>query len=291
MKSPLQAHNSFWKFAAAAMLAGLCQNPAWGICTDDWLSVSKIRDGSNIELHATNNQQYPITFSVIVNGEVDVPDAMHTVSETILGRQSHRVMVLPGHGIGDQHEIAISCKWTIGSRHAAHDDDHLYLLPYANGSSYRVLQGFESDWSHRGDEQFAVDFRMPEGTPVHAARSGIVVRIEDSWDQGCWNDRCDQFANFVVILHDDGTTGEYYHLQEAGALVNVGEPVLAGQLIGLSGNTGRTAAPHLHFAVYHATMRGDSQSIPVSFLSTNGIVYEPRNGHHYVATGTQINGD
>ena len=132
---------------------------------------------------------------------------------------------------------------------------------------------------------------MPEGTPVHAARGGIVVRTEDSWNEGCWNERCDGFANFVIVLHDDGTTGEYYHLQKHGALVAVGERVSAGQQIGLSGNTGSTTSPHLHFAVYRATSQGNSQSIPVSFLSAGGIVYKPRNGHYYFATGNRTIGD
>jgi len=291
MKSPAEPRKRTLSLAAVAAIAGLCQSPALAVCADDWLSVSELDDGELIELHATNNQLYPITLSVIVDGGTGVPGVAKRISKTIHGRQSRRLMVLPGgDGIADG-DIAISCMWTIGSQDAAHDDDHVYLLPYAGGSSYRVLQGFESNWSHRGDEQFAVDFRMPEGTSVHAARSGVVVRTEDSWEQGCWNERCDRFANFVIILHDDGTTGEYYHLKKAGVLVEIGDRVVAGQQIGLSGNTGRTASPHLHFAVYRATRQGNSQSIPVSFLSANGIVYEPRNGHYYFATDKQNTGD
>ena len=291
MKSPPEPCKRTWSLAAVAAFAGLCQSPARAVCADDWLSVSEIHDGDVIELYATNNQQYPITFSVMVDGGAAVPGMAKRISETIYGQQSRRLMVLPGGDEVGAGDIAISCMWTIGSQDVAHDDDHLYLLPYARGSSYRVLQGFESDWSHRGDEQFAVDFRMPEGTPVHAARAGVVVRTEESWDEGCWNERCDGFANFVVVLHDDGTTGEYYHLQKDGALVEVGERISAGRQIGLSGNTGRTAVPHLHFAVYRATRQGNSQSIAVSFLSADGIVYEPRNGHYYFATGNRTIGD
>ena len=290
MKSPRKPRKPTWSLAAVAAVAGLCQSPARAVCTDDWLSVHEVRDGDIIELRATNNQQYPITLSVRIDGGATNAGMAKKISETIDGRQSRRLMVLPG-GEAGAGDFAISCMWTIGSQDVSHDDDHLYLLPYAGGSSYRVLQGFESDWSHRGDEQFAVDFRMPEGTPVHAARAGVVARTEDSWDEGCWNARCDGFANFVILLHDDGTTGEYYHLQKDGVLVDIGERVTAGQQIGLSGNTGSTAVPHLHFAVYRATRQGNSQSIPVSFLSAEGIVYRPRNGHYYFATGNQNIGD
>ena len=88
------------------------------------------------------------------------------------------------------------------------------------------------------------DFRMSEGTPVHAARGGIVARVVESNDKGCWEDGCGQYANFIVIMHDDGTTGEYYHLQQDGALIEVGDKVVEGQKIGYSGNTGHTALPH-----------------------------------------------
>ena len=56
-------------------------------------------------------------------------------------------------------------------------------------------------------------------------------------------------ANYVRILHDDGTMGLYAHLRPEGVLVRVGQRVRQGQQIGLSGNTGFTSGPHLHFAV------------------------------------------
>jgi murein DD-endopeptidase MepM/ murein hydrolase activator NlpD len=87
-----------------------------------------------------------------------------------------------------------------------------------------------------------------------------------------------------VILHNDGTTGEYYHLQHNGAFVKVGNSVAQGQQIGLSGNTGHTTMPHLHFGVYRAAEWGNTQSIPVRFESAGGIVTRPRRGARYQAT-------
>ncbi|HZD53275.1 MAG TPA: M23 family metallopeptidase, partial [Woeseiaceae bacterium] len=129
----------------------------------------------------------------------------------------------------------------------------------------------------------AVDFDMPEGTPVYAARGGLVARIEESHSRGCWKDGCGGYANYIVILHDDLTTGEYYHLQHDGALVEPGERVAAGQKIGLSGNTGHTTMPHLHFAVYRAAEWGKTQSVPVRFATASGIVDHPRRGARYEA--------
>ena len=164
-----------------------------------------------------------------------------------------------------------------------HDDDYVYRLPYANGKSYRVIQSFGSRFSHTGLEQFAIDFLMREGTPVHAARDGVVARLEESNSIGCWEDGCGRYANFVVVLHDDGTTGEYYHLLKDGVLVDVGDRVVAGQKIALSGNTGHTTVAHLHFAVYRAVDWGNTQSVPVRFVSADGIVHRPRRGGRYQA--------
>jgi murein DD-endopeptidase MepM/ murein hydrolase activator NlpD len=164
-----------------------------------------------------------------------------------------------------------------------HDDDHLYSLPYASNKSYRVLQGFGSRFSHTGLEEFAIDIDMPVGTPVHAARAGVVAEVEESHNRGCWDDGCGKYANFIVVRHSDGTTGEYYHLRKGGSIVDVGDTVTKGQRIGYSGNTGHTTMPHLHFAVYCPAGWGGAQSIPVRFRSSEGIIERPRRGARYQA--------
>lgn len=164
-----------------------------------------------------------------------------------------------------------------------HDDDHLYSLPYASNKSYRVLQGFGSRFSHTGLEEFAVDFKMPVGTPIHAARTGVVAEVEESHNRGCWDNDCGKYANFIVVRHSDGTTGEYYHLSKGGSVVDVGDTVTQGQKIGYSGNTGHTTRPHLHFAVYCPARLGSTQSIRVRFRSSDGIIKRPRRGARYQA--------
>jgi murein DD-endopeptidase MepM/ murein hydrolase activator NlpD len=258
---------------------------------DDWLAIDEIRDGDNIELLATNHQEFPITYSVRVRSGGYSSGRSKTISKSLDAQETERVLLLPQDDASPNGRLRIYCSWTIGSEDAVHDNDHVYRLPYADGMSYRVLQGFGSRFSHRGVEQYAVDFKMSVGTPVHAARGGVVARVIESNDKGCWEDGCGKYANFIVIMHDDGTTGEYYHLQKDGALVDAGERVVEGQQIGLSGNTGHTALPHLHFAVYRATRDARSQSIPINFMSADGVVYRPRRGHHYLAVAYQQAGD
>ena len=272
------------KFCTVIALAVFLYGNVWADCDADWLTVDASRNGDNgaLVLIARNTNDYPLTYSIRVRSS-DLPAGRsQKFSGSLDGQQTTALVNLPAE-IKRKEDLSIRCAWTVGSKNSSHNDEHLYLLPYADGTSYRVLQGFGSRFSHRGNEQYAVDFNMRVGTPVHAARGGVIARVVEANDKGCWEDGCGKFANFIVVLHDDGTTGEYYHLQKNGALVSVGEQVSAGQKIGLSGNTGHTTMPHLHFAVYRATDRAQSQSIPLRFISGDGVVYKPRRGRHYQA--------
>lgn len=278
---------------ATAALLCLCQTQALANCADDsWLRIDEVRSDDGVELRATNHQKIPITFTMRVRGRNVKTEGPRSVTQTLLGKQSRMIMKLSATGGSRMGNYRIACDWTVGVKDAEHNDEVLYMLPYESGASYRVLQGYGSRFSHTGLEQYAIDFNMSVGTPVHAARGGIVARIEESHDRGCWEDGCGKFANYIVVLHDDGTTGEYYHLKKDGALVDEGDVVRAGQKIGLSGNTGHTTMPHLHFAVYRAQAWGETQSIPVRFQSSDGVVHQPRRGHYYRAiTATDSDND
>lgn len=150
------------------------------------------------------------------------------------------------------------------------DVEYLYPLQTRD---LRVDQGFGGRFSH-ADEQnrHAVDFAARIGTPVVAAREGVVMQVESDFDKAGLNrERYGGRANFVRILHDDGTMALYAHLQEGGVLVRVGQRVRGGQQIGRSGNTGFTTGPHLHFSVQvNRGMR--LQSIPFRMFSPHGIL-------------------
>lgn len=252
-------------------------------CKDDWVCIDAQQDGNLVLLEARNLRNYPVTYTLRVRASNYAIDGPATVTRTLGPMETEPVMQLTPEGGGNKGQYRLYFEWTIGDKDAEHDDDYLYALPYATDRSYRVLQGYGSRFSHKGLEEFAVDFDMPEGTPVHAARGGIVARIEEAHTRGCWEDGCGRYANYIVILHEDGTTGEYYHLKKDGALVEIGDKVTRGQLVGLSGNTGHTTMPHLHFAVYRAAVWGNTQSIPVRFESRDGVVYRPRRGARYLA--------
>lgn len=150
------------------------------------------------------------------------------------------------------------------------DTSYVYWLPYAEGTSKRVVQGYFSSYTHKNRP--ALDFKMKPGTPIHAARDGIVIRVEESNDKGGLKRAYRQWANLIVIQHNDGSRAGYWHLQQNGSMVNVGDTVQKGKLIGLSGNTGFTAFPHLHFIVWRSG-GGTWRPIGSRFLTDKGILY------------------
>lgn len=252
-------------------------------CKDDWICVDEIARGDNIELVVRNLREFPVTYTLKIRTRYMQVDGPKNITRTLTPKQSERAIILSPADEQRKGDYNFSYNWTVGDQNAAHDDEHIYALPYLSGKTYRVIQGYGSRFSHTGLEEFAIDFDMPVGTAVRAARDGVVARVEESNAEGCWEDGCGKFANFIVILHDDGTTGEYYHLVQDGSLVDVGDTIKQGQEIGRSGNTGHTTMPHLHFAVYRAAENGTTQSIPVRFEDINGIIERPRRGARYQA--------
>jgi len=151
--------------------------------------------------------------------------------------------------------------------------------PFSALEAYPVSQGFNGESTHTGDEnRFAVDIAMPENTPVHAARAGIVMDIEEDFNQGGTDvEKYADKANHVRILHDDGTMALYAHLALAGVRVASGARVRAGQLIGRSGNTGFSSGPHLHFVIQQ-NVGMKLISLPFEFRRPDGSSAPPREG-------------
>ena len=157
-----------------------------------------------------------------------------------------------------------------GSKVEKEDTRYIYSLPYPKDVSHLVIQGYNSKFSHRG--RIMLDFKMKRGSPICAARSGVVVSVQDSFSKGGANIKYLRKGNSVAIRHNDSTQAFYGHLQFKGALVSVGDTVQQGQLIAYSGNTGFSAFPHLHFVVWRFTPNGRIQ-LPTRFRTRNGFKY------------------
>lgn len=205
--------------------------------------------------------------------EVDIDGAQNVVTDPELPAR----FVIPPAGeaepvmVGPLEE-GRSWRYRIQSRAAPGDPDaqpdrgFAYQPPFASGESFPVGQAFGGTHSHtEPHSRHAVDFPMPVGTPVHAARDGVVMDTEQYFHgAGSDRERHGERANFVRIVHSDGTMGVYAHLDYEGVHVRPGQRVRAGDRIGSSGNTGYSTGPHLHFVIQrNAGMR--LESVPFRF--------------------------
>lgn len=189
---------------------------------------------------------------------------------------------------GEPWSFSYTDSFTIGSVNAVHDDNIVYALPYEVGKSFRVTQGYHGIFSHTGPDEFAIDWKMPIGTPVHAARSGVVVKAKDDSSVGGPDRKYEDCANCVLIEHSDGTIGIYAHLMKGGCKVKVGDTVKTGDLIALSGNTGFTSGPHLHFSVFKTRSGKERLSLPVRFQTVDGVAMTLATGQSYRAMPSEV---
>ncbi|MGI9257729.1 MAG: peptidoglycan DD-metalloendopeptidase family protein [Gammaproteobacteria bacterium] len=153
-----------------------------------------------------------------------------------------------------------------GDPAAQHLPTEPYRLPYSAASSYHVSQAYPDFATHQDpSSQYAIDFEMPVGTPIHAARAGVVIDVASDFYQSGTDVEVDgPRANVVRVLHDDGTMSVYAHLNWNSIRVVPGQHIGRGEYIADSGNTGFSTGPHLHFAVQR-NADGSIVSVPVEF--------------------------
>ncbi len=242
---------------------------AKGYCIEQWACVDIRGSETNPEFFLVNKKDFPITMTLLVSAKnlrgSEGLARKYTKTAVLHGNNELSVLKLKPDNPARRTDYNYEFEWALGDMNAKHNDNYRYTLPYAEDSSYPVVQGFNGGFSHRGASRYAIDFAMPVGTPVLAARDGVVMDVVEKHNRGGSSRRYARYANFVVVIHDDGTTGEYYHLRKNGAAVEVGDILKAGDLIGYSGNTGFSSLPHLHFAVYKAKSHGKFQSVPFQF--------------------------
>ena len=158
----------------------------------------------------------------------------------------------------------------------------LYSLPYEPGATFQVGQGYLEFPTHEND--YAIDWEMPEETPIYAVRAGVVTEVVDSFSKSGLTEDMKAKCNYIRIQHEDGSRAIYVHLAHQGVKVKVGDEVKEGQVIALSGNTGFSATPHLHFMV-DQPQDGRYVSVPVLFKSGSDTPFDIVHGGKYKAPG------
>lgn len=122
-----------------------------------------------------------------------------------------------------------------------------YIIPVTN---YTMSSYFGARW---GRNHNGIDLAVPVGTPVASSTSGEVVRA--GWFDG--------YGNCIDVLHGEDILIRYGHLSAIN--VSVGQKISQGELIGLSGNTGNSTGPHLHFEI----RENDIPVNPFSYINLN----------------------
>nr|WP_294902937.1 M23 family metallopeptidase [uncultured Lacibacter sp.] len=146
------------------------------------------------------------------------------------------------------------------------DKTYVYVLPFEQGRKVYLVQAYDSNLSHKGE--FALDFKVKEGTAICAAREGTVIAARSDSDKGGLKPEHLSDGNFISIQHSDGSVAHYWHLKKDGVMVAAGDTVTKGQIIGYSGNTGYSAFPHLHFEVVQ-----NGRQVPTRFNTKKGVMY------------------
>lgn len=272
------------RLVAASVLAGLhLLGIPNGVADQKLVRISADRVGEATEFQIENLQTAPITVTLELTLLNLASSVALPYTETIPPRGKVRALQVEVIDRSKESAWEYTYHATWGKLGVEHDDHGTYLLPYPPGESYPVSQGFHGKHSHTGGDCFSIDFKMPEGTAVHAARGGVVAGVKDDSARGGPEKRYEWDANYILIEHSDGTFGHYVHLQKGGSRVRAGQVVQAGDWIGLSGNTGFSTGPHLHFAVFKALSGRQRETFPVRFRIAPLLAVVLAEGKSYLA--------
>lgn len=201
-------------------------------------------------LYVDNNELYPVSISLDL-----------FLKNLVFSEGNKKVFVIPAKSkkikIGELniekngagYNFTYNYKSSIGDVSITnYEKDFLYDLPFSKGKSYKLYQGYNGSFSHQNEN--SIDFTMPEGTEIVAARDGIVVKIVKNNTESCIKEECKKYNNYILIMHSDGTFAEYAHIKYNGTNLHEEDSVKKGQIIAYSGNVGYSSGPHLHFVCF-----------------------------------------
>ena len=237
-------------------------------------------------IYADNDYPLPIYLVISVQHSANLSPTVALPHKQLLaaGRQNRLLFSIIINDPYQQGSFTISSTYALGDPYnVRHEETKPYLFPFAHGTKQRVSQGPGGSYTHFGENNYALDFDLSPGTPIYAAREGLVVDIKKDSKIGGTDLRYAAHGNYILIYHDDGTFGHYVHLQFNGVIVELYQRVNTGQHIGYSGDTGRSSGPHLHFDVRLPTEEGVMQSVPITFFDHNQEVISPTEGNYYYA--------
>jgi murein DD-endopeptidase MepM/ murein hydrolase activator NlpD len=238
-------------------------NCAWQVC------LRQENTPSGRLFRVDNGEPVPVTVGLTFRSLQNLRPPPGDTVRRIVAPYSSTFITLPAIEPGRPVQADIAVSIDLGSSETQPDADFEYAVPFGGSSRRPLIQGFEGEGTHLGSMRYSLDFGMPTGTPVLAAREGVVLYLQDGFTQGGVDPRLLERANLVVVAHRDGTMASYGHLAR-GLAVAVGDTVQEGQLLGLSGRTGFAGQPHLHFHVGLRMLGEPGRTIPIRMRDRDG---------------------
>ncbi|MPQ65256.1 MULTISPECIES: peptidoglycan DD-metalloendopeptidase family protein [Pseudomonas] len=221
------------------------------------LDIRKQKGGD--EVYVRNDLYAPVEIELGFGALKNVSGAPQSIRKVLPARSNQRLALLTAIQAGEPMRYVPRFQYFLGDP-SGQAQGYRYPFPW-RGGPFRLTQGPNGQYSHFGTKsRYAMDIAMPVGTPIIAARGGVVIKTENDQSGGGKNPS----GNFVRVLHDDGTMGVYLHLKQGSVSVREGQRVEVGSPLALSGNTGNSTGPHLHFVVQRNTGMG-LVSIPYQF--------------------------
>jgi murein DD-endopeptidase MepM/ murein hydrolase activator NlpD len=210
-------------------------------------------EGGNYHLSVKNPLHAPIQVTV------SFKDALPPVHDLVGPNETRTLATF------SRKDFKYRYRWVLGDPSSTHTN-HLYRFPVIKSGQYRVSQGFKGAFSHSKEPNlYAVDIALPMGTDLVAAREGVIISVKDDYHMSGSDNFFLDKANYVKILHADGTYATYAHILMGSAIVKPGELVSEGQKIAKSGSSGYSRGPHLHFVVRkNSGMK--TKSLPFSMM-------------------------
>ncbi|MEW8038118.1 MAG: peptidoglycan DD-metalloendopeptidase family protein [Candidatus Thiodiazotropha sp.] len=194
-------------------------------------------NSGNYHLQVENPLYAPIQITVSFN-------ETHPAVHDLVGPDEIRTLATFSH-----NDFKYRYRWVLGDPGST-PTESMYSFPVIKSGKYRISQGFKGGFSHSKEPNlYALDIALPIGTDLVAAREGVVISVKDDYHMSGKNDYFLDKANYVKILHADGTYATYAHILMGSASVEPGEVVSEGQKIARSGSSGYSRGPHVHFVV------------------------------------------
>ncbi|MDR3213143.1 MAG: M23 family metallopeptidase [Azoarcus sp.] len=239
------------------------------------LRVEQSKIPSGVRLSVVNDGPATMTVFFRLDGDNAQTDRDTPLTVVVAPHSSRDLVQVSPRRRLDRFRFDYSHSSIAGDAFAPPDKNHHYRLPFQKGVKARIGQEPGGVLiTHNGPHnRHAVDFGVPEGTLVTAARAGTVIEVKDGFTEGRFDPALDDRANRVVVIHADRSVGHYLHLAPRRVLVRPGQQVRVGEALAYSGNTGYSSGPHLHFDVRRAVAEPGTvmhQSVPVDFYDAAG---------------------